>query len=267
MIGSILRGSLIGNARAALYWGLALSFFGFYGVALTPDTSGLEQYADLLDSFGDLTALLGISEGAIRTAEGFVGFVYLEYTLLYLSVFAVVAALSVSAGEEEQGILDWQLSLPVSRARFLWERSLAFLIIFAGTGLAASIVAWLTTAFNDNVSLSLLSLLAGALNFLPTMMVVFAFTLLISVVLRRRAAAAVLAGAFVGASYFLNGIGNVTGGNLGDILLRVSYFHHYRGSEVLTEGLNAPRMLLTSALAFVLLVLAARAFQRRDIGI
>ena len=40
MIGSILRGSLIGNARAALYWGLALAFFGFYAVALTPDTSG-----------------------------------------------------------------------------------------------------------------------------------------------------------------------------------------------------------------------------------
>lgn len=267
MIGSILRGSLIGNVRVALYWGLALAFFGFYAVALTPDTSGLKQYADLMDSFGEITALFGISEGALATAEGFIGFVYLEYTLLLLSVFAVVAALSVSAGEEEQGMLDWQLSLPVSRARFLWERSLAFLIIFAGTGFAASIVAWLTTPFNDNVSLGLLPLLAGALNFLPTMMLVFAFTLLVTVVLRRRAAAAALAGVFVGVSYFLNGIGNVAGGNLGDILLRVSYFYHYRGSEVLTDGLNAPRMLLTAALAFVLLILAARAFQRRDIGI
>ncbi len=42
MIGSILRGSLIGNVRVALYWGLALAFFGFYAVALTPDTEWLE---------------------------------------------------------------------------------------------------------------------------------------------------------------------------------------------------------------------------------
>ncbi len=91
--------------------------------------------------------------------------------------------------------------------------------------------------------------------------------MLVTVVLRRRAAAAALAGVFVGVSYFLNGIGNVAGGNLGGILLRVSYFYHYRGSEVLTDGLDAPRMLLTAALAFVLLILAARAFQRRDIGI
>ncbi len=267
MIGSILMGTLRGNARTALYWGLALAFFGFYAVALTPDTSGLQQYADLMASFGDFAAIFGVNMATLATPEGFVGFVYLEYTMLLLSIFALVAALSVSAGEEDQGMLDWQLSLPVPRARFLWERSLAFLLIFAGMGLAASFVAWLTTAFNDNITVGLWSLLAGALNFLPTMMLVFAVTLLISVVLRRRILAAVLSAAFVGVSYFLNGLGTLVGGAIGDTFLRFSYFHHYQGNQVLAEGLHFPRMFLTIALAFVLIGLATRAFQRRDIGL
>lgn len=266
-MGVILRVSLSGNARLAIFWWLALSFFGFYAVALVPDARGLQQYGELLESFGALTDMMGINQQALSSAEGFIGFIYLEYSLLYLSVFAALAGLSVSSGEEESGMLDWQLSLPVSRARFLWERSLAFLILFAAVCFASSLITWLTALFREDLALALVDLLAGALNFLPTLMLVFALTLLISVVIRRRALAIALVGFFIGISFFFNGLGEVAGGAIGELMFQLSYFSHYQSNNALLHGLDATKMLLTTALTLVFLLLSTLAFQRRDIGI
>lgn len=267
MIGSIFRGCLSGNTRATIYWSMAISFFGFYAVTIAPDYEGVQQYATLLDSFGPASTLLGVSPEVLSSSSGFVTFIYLDYSFLYYSFFAVIAAISVSAGEEEHGILDWQLSLPVPRIRFLWERTFAFLVIFAMVSFVSGGVTWFSSFLNENVSLDFWTILSASLNFLPTLMLVFAVTLWISVVVRRRNTAILLAGFFVVASYFLNGLGELTGGAMGAFLQGISYFHHYQQGSVLINGLNAENMLSIAAVAALCLTLASLAFQRRDIGI
>ena len=267
MIGAIFRGCLQGNARATVYWTLAISFFGFYAVAIAPDYEGVRQYATLLESFGPISTLLGVSAEVLSSSSGFVTFIYLDYSFLYYSFFAVIAAISISAGEEEHGILDWQLSLPVPRIRFLWERTFAFLVIFAIVSFVSGGVTWFSSFLNANVSLDFWTILSASLNFLPTLMLVFAVTLWISVVVRRRNAAIMLAGFFVVASYFLNGLGDLVGGDAGAFLRGISYFHHYQRGSVLIDGLNPANMLSIAAVAALCLALASLAFQRRDIGI
>ena len=267
MIGSIFRGCLHNNTRVTIYWSLAISFFGFYAVAIAPDNAGVQQYATLLDSFGPVSTVMGVSQGVLSSSRSFVTFIYLDYTFLYFSFFALISAISVFAGEEEHGILDWQLSLPVPRIRFLWERSFAFLIIFAIVSLSSGVVTWASAFLNDNVSLEFFAILSGSLNFLPTLMLVYAITLLISVLVRRRNTAIMLAGIFVVVSYFFNGMGELAGGSIGDFMRQISYFYHYQRGNVLIEGLNPANILSISAVAVLSLILTSFAFQRRDIGI
>ena len=155
----------------------------------------------------------------------------------------------------------------IARA-FSLERSLAFLILFAAVCFASSLITWLTALFREDLALALVDLLAGALNFLPTLMLVFALTLLISVVIRRRALAIALVGFFIGISFFFfNGLGEVAGGAIGELMFQLSYFSHYQSNNALLHGLDATKMLLTTALTLVFLLLSTLAFQRRDIGI
>ena len=124
MSGTIFMETLRHNWRIALYWGLGIGGYAVLIILLIPSVDVLKQYADLVANMpaGMLKMFGAADASSLGTPEGFLGFGFFTYTVLMLAVYAVVAGLGVTANEEDQGILDVVLSLPVPRWRIIVER-------------------------------------------------------------------------------------------------------------------------------------------------
>src|SRR5690606_6787908 len=143
----------------------------------------------------------------LATPEGFLGFGLFGYSLLILSAYAVIAGLNVTANEEDRGILDVTLSLPIPRWRLVIERLLAYslIVILILAVLYVGMVAVMLTA--SGITISAARLLEGVFNLLPSTLLVLAVTALAGAALRSRGMAAAVATAFVIISYFIDFIG------------------------------------------------------------
>ena len=77
-----------------------------------------------------LLQAFGMTDAAqLATPAGFLDFGFFSYMMLVLAAYAVIAGLSVTANEEDRGIMDVLLSLPIPRWRLVVERFLAYALI------------------------------------------------------------------------------------------------------------------------------------------
>lgn len=271
MTGAIFFETLRRSWRQPLYWGAGLMIWALYPFFMIPNNEqGLDQYVELLDDLPEgLLAAVGINGAeSLSTPEGFVGYAFFGYILLILSVFAVIAGLNVSANEEEQGIMDMQLSLPVARWRVITEKLLAYsfmLVVIALLGFIGLLIG--DAVAPVEIDLSVGRYLEGALNILPGALAILTLTAFLGAVLRRRSTAMAVAGVYVVVAYLLDAVANAANSDFMDALRQFSVFSHYEGTTVLQTGLDAGNVVLLLAFALVLGVGANWFFQRRDIAV
>jgi ABC-2 type transport system permease protein len=267
MNGTIFMETLRRSWRQILYWGIGLGAYGLYASVIIPDTKMLKQYAEMIKSMpAVMIKMFGASDAAaIATPEGFLSFAYFSYALILLAVYAVTAGLNVTANEEDQGILDVVLSLPLPRWRVVLERTLAYAVI---------IIAIVTLAFaglligvqSSALKVDPMKLLQSSANILPSALLILSFTVFCGTFFRRKGTATAVAAVFVIASYFINFIGESASG-MAESLRVISFFHYYDASGVMQNGLAWGNVILLVALAAVLVGGAVWFFQRRDVGV
>ncbi|MCY3916998.1 MAG: ABC transporter permease subunit [Chloroflexi bacterium] len=268
-----MNGTVVGNTlrtswKQILYWGLGLGVLGLYidFIAMSPDI--ISGYADLLKSMPPaMLQAFGASDIALlTTAEGWIVSVFVSEAAIFLSVFAVMAGLNITANDEQSGVMDVILSLPISRGAYLLERWIGFALIGLGIVLLCALIT-VGGLIGMNVDAPQDVILKSILNLYPATLLVMTVTGLLATSLRRRAVAIGAAAAFVVVSYIFNVIGAAASGAIADLMESVSYFSYIHGEAFVTgtyDPVDSVIILVAIVLGFAI---SLNMFVSRDIGV
>jgi ABC-2 type transport system permease protein len=267
--GVAFRNVLQRNWRQTLYWGLGVALLGVYVIVAIPNVDVLQQYAGLLESMPPvLMAALGVTDLAqVATPEGFLGIGFFGYIMLVMAAYGVIAGLNVTANEEDRGVLDVVLSLPIPRWRLVLERFLAYAVSIVAILVIAALSMWLSAQANPGLNFDGGKLVQGVFNLLPGSLAVLAFTTFAGALLRSRGLAAAVASGFVVVSYFIDFIGNAASETAAATLRVFSFFSYYDGGRIMSTGLQWGNILVLLAATVVLAAAGLWFFERRDIGL
>ena len=254
--------------KQILYWGLGLGVLGLYidFIASSPDI--ISGYAELFETMPPaLLQAFGASDVALfTTSEGWIVSIFVSEAAIFLSVFAVMAGLNITANDEQSGVMDVILSLPISRAAYMLERWIGYALI----GLAITVLtAAITVAgiIGMNIDASQDVILKSILNLYPAALLVMTVTCLLATALPRRALAIGVSAAFVVVSYIFNVIGASASGAIADFMESVSYFSYIHGEAFVLGTYNPADSFIVIAAILVGFALSLRMFVSRDIGI
>lgn len=271
MAGAVYIETLRRNWRQLVYWGIGLAIYSMYGFLMMPPTSeDMQSYVDLVDGLDSgMMRAVGIEDAAIfGTPEGFIGYTFFGYLLIILAVYAIIAGLNITASEEDSGIMDMFMGLPVPRWRVVMEKMLAHTTVVIGM-LSMSFIGLLVgdAIAPQEVDVSATRYLEGVINVVPGTLLILAFTAFVATVARRRSAATFIAGGFVVISYLVDAIGRAADSDVADVVRELSIFSHYNGTTVLAEGLAVASVVGMFGLAVLLAAGAVTFFQRRDLAV
>lgn len=268
MTGIVIGNTLRTSWKQILYWGVGLGALGLYidFIAMSPDI--ISGYADLLKSMPPaMLQAFGASDIALlTTAEGWIVSVFVSEAAIFLSVFAVMAGLNISANDEQSGVMDVILSLPISRAAYLLERWIGFALIGLGIVVLCALIT-LAGIIGMNVDAPLDVVLKSVLNLYPAALLVMTVTCLLATALRRRAVAIGAAAAFVVVSYIFNVIGAAASGAIADLMESLSYFSYIHGEAFVIGTYDPADSVIVLVAILIGFALSLRNFVSRDIGI
>jgi ABC-2 type transport system permease protein len=257
--------------RTALYWSIGLAAYAAYVLLIFGgDADARAQMADLLATKmpGFLGAMFGIPDDAafLMTNEGFYSFTYFTYVSLMVAVWAVLAGLSITANDEDSGVMNMLLALPVPRWRVVAERIgaqlvLLVLILFGGFAGTVAVMQALPA-----MQIDLGRVAAGNVGLWLLIGAIVCVTALLSVLFRRRSTAGAVAGVFVAASFLLNTLAGSTQSDVGLAMQQASLFYHFDSADILQNGLSFGAVGVLAAVSVGVVWLTAQRFGRRDIG-
>lgn len=268
-----MNGIIIGNTlrtswKQILYWGLGLGALGLYidFIASSPDI--ISGYAELFKTMPPaLLKAFGASDVALfTTSEGWIVSIFVSEAAIFLSVFAVMAGLNITANDEQSGVMDVILSLPISRAAYMLERWIGYALI----GLAIILLTAVITVggmIGMNIEAPGDVIFASILNLYPSTLLVMTVTSLLATVMRRRTLAIGLSAAFVIVSYLFNAIGAAAGGAAADLMEGLSYFSYVYGEAFVLGAYDPANTILVLLAVLIGFGLSLKMFVSRDIGI
>ncbi len=268
MSGIVVGNTLRTSWKQILYWGLGLGALGLYidFIAMSPDI--ISGYADLFKSMPPaMLQAFGASDIALlTTSEGWIVSVFVSEAAIFLSVFAVLAGLNISANDEQSGVMDVILSLPISRSAYLLERWIGYALIGLGIILlTAAITVGGMIAMNIEAPRDVI--LKSILNLYPATLLAMTVTCLLATTLRRRAVAIGAAAAFVVVSYVFNVIGAAASGAISELMDTLSYFSYIHGEAFVIGTYDPVDSVIIIVAILVGFALSLKMFVSRDIGV
>lgn len=267
MSGAVFMETLRRGWRGMLGWGIGMGLYGSLIVIIIQDADMLKQYGELTKSLPPaLLALFGGDAALLATPEGFLGYGYFGYALLILSVYLILNGLNVTASEEEAGILDVVMSLPLPRPRAVGEKLAAYGLLFLGI-IVISYMGLLVGLQFSALEIDSGKLLQSTVNIIPAALLILTFTAMSGSLFRSKGMATTVATMFVVISYFVNFIAQAASETVFSALRWVSFFSYYDHNGVILRGLSWGNMALLLVLAGLCTAGAVVFFQRRDIGV
>ncbi len=257
---SRLRGTMLG-------WGIPLALLAGY---LMPFYANLSEERELLEQLMQvypkelLVFFGGDALDAMFTPEGFIHVELFSYLPLLLGIFALLTGSGLISGDEERGLLDLFLSLPVSRTRFFLARVAAFLV--ATTVILAFVWGGLVAGqMITDFPLKAGRLALPVIDLFSLLLVVGSLALALSQMLPSRRSAAMLTGLIIVASFFLNGLAELNE----DLVpvARLLPLYYTQGGMAITDGLRADWLFGKLAAAALLFGLDWWRFVRRDVRV
>lgn len=257
--------------RGMVIWGIALALITWMQVIVVPDVDALGAMGDMLAALPPLVlSMLGTTDlEFLATAEGYLASQYFGIMLLIFGVYAVVMGLNVTINDEERGIMDVVMSLPITRTQLIIERAAAYALLLIGVILISfaglMIGVYMTPVLAEGISME--RMIIGTLNMIPGALVMLTFTVFVGATLRRRAAAGGLAAAFIVGSYFIDTLGRSATDSPFSTLRVLSFYSYYDGAGVIQNGLVIGNVALLLAVTVGLVALSLVYYRRRDIGL
>jgi ABC-2 type transport system permease protein len=243
-------------------WGISLALFGIIYLSIYPELS------DHLFSLGD-SSFWKAMKFEIGTFEGFVASVVVQLLPVYLGIYVIITSTDTLAGEEERGILELLLSLPLQRWQIVSVKAAAIsaasltILVFAGMGSAAALQAVRAAV---ETSVTPWGLFLAVLSGWPITLAFIMIGVFLSAFLpNRRSAAAALTFYFI-ASYLAETLSSYVP-SLGGFKFLSLFSYFDSSAKVFTEGVKAGDVLTLLGTAACFFLLAVVSFQRRDVTV
>ena len=268
MIGSVFIETYKQTWKQMVYWGLGLAAMGLLVIIMVP-LFDMQQMKELLESFPPfILALVGVGDEleVFATNEGFVAIGFFGKSALIFAVYPVVMGMRVTADEEDSGIMDVQLSLPVQRARLIIEKFAAYAVSIVGLVLMIYLGMHIGVAIGG-VELDMSRLNEVTFYLVPLMIFVMSFTMIIAAIIRRRQVALGIVTAFVIVSFMLQTIGAAAADTIAESIGAISFFTYYNAGNIMTDGLVSSHVFAYFAVSVILLLMSVYRYERRDIGV
>lgn len=270
MTGSVFVETLRQSWRQMVYWGVGFAAVALMMVLIVPNADGLQGMVDLVKNLPPfMLSMIGVDPGNVEwlgTPEGFVAVGFFGKMLLIMAAYPVVMGMRVTANEEDDGIMDIVVSLPVPRWRVVLEKFLAFALTMIVVTVLMFGGLWLGEVIMQ-LGLDLGRMGTAVINLLPAMLFILAATTLFGTLLRGKRLVLGAATIFVVASFMLETIGQVGKGTIAESLRYFSIFAYNDSVGVLQTGLVWANILGLIVVAVALVGVSLWAFQRRDVGI
>lgn len=268
MSGVVFTHTLRSNWKQVLYWGVGMALLGYYLILIIPNVDALQQYADLLKTMPPaLLQLVGAEDvSALATPEGFLSTAFFSRLLLILAVLAVTLGLSVTANEEDEGIMDVMLSLPIARWRIIIEKFAAFILMCLAI-VVLGLIGLMLGLGTSTMQVQTIRLVESSFNVLPSLLLLIAVTMFLGTVIRRKSLTISVTIAFIVGSFFIDFVGASASGTVAETLRGLSFFSYYDSQSVMLHGLSWSNVLILLGVTALLVVGSVIAFNRRDIGL
>jgi ABC-2 type transport system permease protein len=263
---NLLRYELRARRWAVIGWGLGLAIFGFYIVALYPefapelanfDVGNIELYK-ILGDFADMASF-----------RGFISAEMFSFVPILLAIYAVVNATGTLAGEEDNGLLELFMAMPIPRWQLVLTKivalGLALLSILVATGLGFIVGYSRLDPSVGTGGISAADLMTGSLAMWPLTFMFATMSLFLAAYLPNRRIAAITASVIVVVSYFGNNL--ATFSEPLEAIQPIFPFYYFDGSAALTEGLDPGNTATLLGASLVFLALAFLSFQRRNVTV
>jgi ABC-2 type transport system permease protein len=240
-------------------YGLALLAMAALVIFIWPSYRTTVESIDLPQA---VQAFMG-SDLSYASAPGFVSAEFFSWIPVLLIVYAVVQGTGAIAGEEGSGTIDLLMAQPVARSTMVLQKCLAF-CVGAALVVALGFMGFVVSIPFVSIDITLPDAAVASANLLPITLLFFTLSLWLGAVVPNRSVAAGAAVAIATATYFFNslasGVHQVSG------LRYVSPFYYYGAGLPLVKGIDWSHVALLIITALLFLVLALRAFERRDLA-
>lgn len=253
--------TLRGYRVAILAWGIGMGLLLMATAAASPSVATaagqLSSVTSSFSFFGDPVA--------IGTPQGYTTFKFLGLLPLMLGIWTVIAGAHLTRGDEESGALDLVLGEPVSRARVLGEKIVAFAVGITLVGALVTLGLMLGLAAAKLPADVGGSLMAGV-NIILTAFVYGALALFVSQFTRTAGAAAGIAGAYMALDFVVAGAVRSSNGPEWVGRLTINYYSELSKPIIASYGTNPGALLVLLAMGLVLVAASVWLFLRRDAG-
>lgn len=267
MNGIVFKETLRRSWRGMIYWGLGFGSYGLMIMLIVQDANILKQYGEIAKAFPPaILQLLGGDAASLATPEGFLAYAFFGYLLLIFAVYAILSGLNVTANDEDAGIMDMVLSLPLPRWRLVLEKLLAYTVLVLGIIILSYLGLFVGAQFSalkvDNARL-----FEATINMIPASLMMVAFTAFMGALFRSKSTATAVSAVFVIGSYVLNFLGLAASGTFFDKIKGLSFFSYYDHQGVILHGLSVTNVIVLLVVTVICATAAIWTFQRRDVGI
>ncbi|MEO3862473.1 ABC transporter permease subunit [Acrocarpospora sp. B8E8] len=264
---ALMTQSLREYRRALIGWTIGISVFmsiyiGIYAsIKESPEVYGPAALAKYPGALKDLMG--GLAD--FTSGPGFLQSVVYQ---LFVPMLFIACACGIGnraiAQPEESGLLELTVTLPIERVRLLLQRFGAGLLGLLAAAVLTYVIAW-AIATNVGVGVPADRILAAHTGVFLLGLFFGTLTLAVGAATGRKGLASAVAGVWAIGGYAVVTIGQ----NVSAIswLKWVSPFHYYLEGKPIYQGFPVGDYLVLAGATAVLLLTAALAFDRRDVGV
>jgi ABC-2 type transport system permease protein len=263
----ITRRTLAARRKSLLGWGIGVTAFMVLIVASYPAIRDQSGITDLIDDYPDwVEQILGLGGGlSITEPAGYLNSqVFANVLPLIFLTFLIAFAVRETAGAEHDGTMELTLAHPLTRDRYLVEKSAAMII----GGLFLAVLATVTLlgpALAIGMDLSFWGLVSAVISVFVMSLVFAALALAVAAATGSRALAMGASAGLAVAAYVLWGLQSLL-----DALAPTRFlnpFHWALAGDPILDGAQLGNLAGLIAAVAVLVALAVWSFRRRDLGV
>jgi ABC-2 type transport system permease protein len=243
--------------RTGIWWALVIAFYismllVVYPTFVESGTFDLDRFPDFMVEAFDIPDMTQPT-------------VFLEQQVfgnlpLILPFFLIMAFAGAIAGAEDRGALDILLGNPIPRRNVVLSHWIAVTVVLAGILTFVGVVMWTVAQIMD-LDLTIGASFRGMVNLMPICLTFGTLALALSAKMRNSGAVIGTVFALIFLMYLMEILSNLVPSL--DWLGSLSIFHYY--GNAMTEGFPWASAAGLTAIVAVLLAIAVRVFEKRDI--
>ncbi len=255
--------------RSMIYWGIGIGLIALLNIIAVPDANGMRATAEAISRMPlFVVQMVGGGDLAfLASPAGFLNNQYYAIILVIFGVYAIIMGLNVTANEEDRGIMDVLLSMPVPRWRVVLEKFLASGVLAVGVIVISTGAIFLSLRATPAVHIATRTIIDASLYILPGTLIVLAFTVFVATCARRKSHAAAIAVVFLIASWFIDVLGRTATGSFVHALRAISFYAYYDTADVMQHGLSGVDIAVPLAATLALVGGSLWSFQRKNISV